>query len=592
MDTPQPAPPDGGAEAALDTLRHSAAHLMAAAVVELHPGTAYAIGPTIADGFYYDFLLPGAARLTPEDLVQVEQRMREIAARRPAFERIECSRQEAVAEFTRLGQPFKVEILEALSPSERISCYRTGGFFDLCRGPHVADAGQIPAFRLLHPAGAYWRGDERRPMLQRIYGTAWLSEADLEAYLERLREAERRDHRRLGRELELFSLNEELGGGLILWHPKGATVRQAIEDHWRRAHRAGGYQLVYSPHIANEQLWTTSHHLEFYAADMYGPLESEGQRFRLKPMNCPFHILIYGTRTRSYRELPLRLAELGTVYRNERSGVLHGLLRVRGFTQDDAHIFCTPDQVEAEVAGVVAFSHAMLATFGFQELAVTLGTRPEKAAGDPVAWERAEGLLVGALEARGLAYSREVGGGAFYGPKIDISVRDALGRAWQCATIQFDFTQPEHFQLEYVGPDGAAHRPVMVHRTLLGSMERFLGVLIEHYAGAFPLWLAPVQIQLVTVGDDQLAFAREVAAELAAQDIRVEVPDRPGERMQAKIRDGERQKVPYLGIIGPREVEAGSVNLRDTRSEQRVLLAVAELRDRLVAEARPPRPVV
>ncbi len=583
------APAGDPAGPALDTLRHSAAHLMAAAVVELFPGTAYAIGPPVADGFYYDFLLPGGRRLTPEDLGPVERRMREIAARRPAFERVECSREEALQTFTRLRQPFKVEIVEGLPAGETISCYRTGDFFDLCRGPHVADAGAIPAFRLLHPAGAYWRGDERNPMLQRIYGTAFFSAAELEAHLERRREAERRDHRRLGRELELYSADEELGGGLILWHPRGAIVREAIEDHWRRAHRADGYDLVFSPHIAHEQLWVTSHHLEFYADDMYGPVEVEGQRYRLRPMNCPFHILIYRSRTRSYRELPLRLAELGTVYRNERSGVLHGLLRVRGFTQDDAHIFCTEAEVEEELARVVAFSHAMLATFGFHDLEVALSTRPARAAGDPARWEWAEAILARALERRGLGHRVDPGGGAFYGPKIDISVRDALGRAWQCATVQFDFIQPENFGLEYVGADGAPHRPLMVHRTLLGSMERFLGVLIEHHAGAFPLWLAPVQLQLVTVGDDQLPYAREVAARLVAAGIRAEVPDRPGERMQAKIRDGERQKVPYLGVIGAREVEAGTVNLRATRSEERTPVTIAQLADRLAAEARPPR---
>ncbi len=573
---------------ALETLRHSAAHLMAAAVVELFPGAEYAIGPAIADGFYYDFLLPDGHRLTPEDLVRVEERMRTIASRRPAFERSELGREEALAEFRRRHQRFKVEIIEQLPATEVISCYRTGDFFDLCRGPHVPDAGGIPAFRLLHPAGAYWRGDERNPMLQRIYGTAWFSEPDLEAYLERLREADRRDHRRLGRELELFSAEEALGGGLILWHPAGSVVREVIEDHWRRAHRAHGYQLVFSPHIAKEELWVESHHLEFYADDMWGPVEVEGTRYRLKPMNCPFHILIYRARTRSYRELPLRLGELGTVYRHERSGVLHGLLRVRGFTQDDAHLFCTPDQVGEEVERAVAFSQAMLRTFGFEDLEVALSTRPAKAAGDLALWEQAEATLAEVLARRKLPHRVDAGGGAFYGPKIDLFVRDALGRTWQCATIQLDYGQPANFRLEYVGPDGATHRPVMIHRTLLGSMERFFGVLLEHYAGAFPLWLAPVQCQVITVTDEQLPFAREVAGRLAAAGLRAAVPDRPGERMPAKIRDGQRAKVPYLGVIGPREVAAGQVHLRDTRSGAQTPVTVDELVARLGSEARPP----
>ncbi|HVA21289.1 MAG TPA: threonine--tRNA ligase [Candidatus Micrarchaeia archaeon] len=582
-----PAESEAGA-AALDTLRHSTAHLMAAAVVELFPGTEYAIGPPIQDGFYYDFLLPAERRLSPDDLPQVEARMRAIAARRPPFERVELSRQEALAEFRRRGQRFKVEILEAIPDGETITCYRTGDFLDLCRGPHLADAGAIPVFRLLHPAGAYWRGDERNPMLQRLYGTAWFSAAAQDEHLRRLAEAERRDHRRLGRELELYSIEEAMGQGLILWHPRGAAIRELIEDHWRRAHRQAGYQLVYSPHVAKEELWETSHHLQFFADDMWGAVEMEGARYRLKPMNCPFHILIYGSRTRSYRELPLRLGELGTVYRNERSGVLHGLLRVRGFTQDDAHIFCTEDQVADEVDKVVGFSRAMLRTFGFEDLAITLGTRPEKAAGAAADWDRAEGILADTLGRHGLRHRVDRGGGAFYGPKIDISVRDALGRAWQCATIQFDFTNPENFGLTYVGADGAGHRPVMVHRTLLGSMERFLGVLIEHYAGAFPVWLAPVQVQLITVSDDQLPFARQAAARLRQAGIRVEVPDRPGERMQAKIRDGERQKVPYLGVIGPREAIADLVHLRDTRSKVQAPTTLEALVDRLRAEGRPP----
>ncbi|HUY61700.1 MAG TPA: threonine--tRNA ligase [Candidatus Dormibacteraeota bacterium] len=569
----------------LETLRHSAAHLMAAAVCDLFPGAEYAIGPAITDGFYYDFLLPDDRRLSADDLPAIEARMREIAAGRPAFERVELGRAQALQEFRRAGQRFKVEIIEGLPEDAVITCYRTGAFFDLCRGPHVPDAGEIRAFRLLHPAGAYWRGDERRPMLQRIYGTAWASAAELEAHLQRLAEAERRDHRRLGRELDLFSTAEELGGGLILWHPNGAVVRSLVEDHWRAAHQAGGYQLVYSPHVAREELWATSTHLQFFADDMYGPLDIDGVPYRLKPMNCPFHILIYRSRMRSYRELPLRLAELGTVYRNERSGVLHGLLRVRGFTQDDAHLFCTPEQMPEEVRRAVTFSREMLAVFGFRDLLVELSTRPEKAAGSAEQWAEAEAVLRQVLESEGLAHRLDPGGGAFYGPKISLYVQDALGRPWQCATIQFDFIQPENFQLEYIGADGAPHRPLMIHRTLLGSLERFLGVLIEHYAGAFPLWLAPVQCRLITVGDEQLPYARTVADRLRAAGLRVDVPDHPGERMQLKIRQGELQKIPYLGIIGQREVAAASVNLRDTRTKAQASVAVDALAARLRSEA-------
>ena len=555
----------------LEVLRHSAAHLMAAAVCELFPGAEYGIGPSIEDGFYYDFLLPGGVRFTDEDLPLVEARMREIQQRHSPYVRSELSRAAALEDFRQRQQRFKVELIERIPEGEVISCYQTGEFFDLCRGPHVPETGAIPAFRLLHPAGAYWHGDETQPMLQRIYGTAWGSKAELDQYLERLEQARLRDHRKLGRELDLFSLNDQLGPGLILWHPHGATVRTVMEDYWRD--------------LAKEQLWETSGHLGFFADDMFGPMEVEGDSYRIKPMSCPFHILIYSSRARSYRELPLRMAELASVYRYQRSGTLHGLLRVRGFTQDDAHIFCRPDQVDEEVAGVLRLVREMYHRFGFEELEVDLSTKPAKAVGSNELWEQAESSLARVIEAEGLSYNLNPGDGAFYGPKVDIHIRDAMGRRWQCATVQFDFNEPERFGLEYVGADGAAHRPVMVHRTVLGAMERFFGVLLEHYAGALPVWLSPVQVQIITVSDDQLDYAHQVASRLDAEGFRVEVPNRPGDRMQAKIRDGELAKVPFLAVVGRREVEAGTVNLRSTRIEEQVVLTIEELIERLGREA-------
>ncbi len=558
---------------------------MAAAVCELWPGAEYGIGPAIEDGFYYDFLLPEGGRFSDEDLPRIEQRMREIADRRPSYERSELSRDQALAEFRRLGQRFKVELVERIPADEVISCYRTGAFFDLCRGPHVADASQIPAYRLLHPAGAYWHGDETQPMLQRLYGTAWNSQGELDQYLERLEQARLRDHRKLGRELDLFSISEELGPGLILWHPKGATVRLVIEDYWRQSHTRAGYQLVFSPHVAREQLWQTSGHLGFFAEEMFGPMEVEGDSYRIKPMSCPFHIMIYAARARSYRELPLRLAELASVYRYQRSGTLHGLLRVRGFTQDDAHIFCTEEQVEREVAGVLGLVRQMYSRFGFLELEVDLSTKPEKSVGTAEQWRGAEAALERVLERERLNFNLNPGEVAFYGPKVDVHIRDALGRRWQCATVQFDFNEPERFHLEYTGADGGAHQPVMVHRTLLGSLERFMGVLVEHHAGAFPLWLAPVQLQVLTVTDEQLDYAQQVAGELEQAGFRVEVPDHPGVRPSAKIRQSQLAKVPYAAVVGAREAAAGNVNLRNNRGGEQLPLTVAQVVERLRAEA-------
>jgi threonyl-tRNA synthetase len=568
----------------LETLRHSTAHLMAAAICELWPGTEYAIGPSIEDGFYYDFLLPDEYRFSDEDLPLIEARMHEIASRRPEYIRQELGREEALAEFRRRHQRFKVELIERIPDGEVISCYRTGDFFDLCRGPHVHDAGEIPAFKLTHPAGAYWHGDETQPMLQRIYGTAWNSKEELEQYLERLEQAALRDHRKLGRELDLFSISEELGPGLILWHPHGATVRTVIEDYWRQAHRQAGYQLVYTPHMAREQLWETSGHLGYFADEMFGPMEVEGDRYRVKPMSCPFHILIYKSRGRSYRELPIRLAEVASVYRYQRSGTLHGLLRVRGITQDDAHIFCAPDQVDDEVVRVLRLVREMYRRFGFEQVEVDLSTKPTKAVGADELWEQAESSLARVLQAEGLEYKLSPGEGAFYGPKVDVHIRDAIGRRWQCATVQFDFNEPARFGLEYIGADGAPHQPVMIHRTLLGSLERFFGVLIEHYAGALPVWLSPVQVQLISVSDDQLDYAHQVASRLEQAGFRTEVPDRPGDRMGAKIRDSQLAKVPYAGIVGRKEVEAGNVNLRNNRTGEEGPISVKELIERLRSE--------
>jgi threonyl-tRNA synthetase len=560
---------------------------MAAAVCELFPGAEYGIGPSIEDGFYYDFLLPGGARFTDEDLPLVEARMHEIQQRHSPYVRSELSRAAALEDFRQRQQRFKVELIERIPEDEVISCYQTGEFFDLCRGPHVPETGAIPAFRLLHPAGAYWHGDETQPMLQRIYGTAWGSEAELDQYLERLEQARLRDHRKLGRELDLFSLSDQLGPGLILWHPHGATVRTVMEDYWREVHRKAGYKLVYTPHLAREQLWETSGHLGFFADEMFGPMEVEGDNYRIKPMSCPFHILIYSSKARSYRELPLRLAELASVYRYQRSGTLHGLLRVRGFTQDDAHIFCRPDQVDAEVASVLRLVREMYHRFGFDELEVDLSTKPPKAVGDNELWEQAESSLARVIEAEGLSYHLSPGEGAFYGPKVDIHIRDAMGRRWQCATVQFDFNEPERFGLEYVGADGGVHRPVMVHRVVLGALERFFGVLLEHYAGALPVWLSPVQVQVITVSDDQLDYAHQVASRLEQAGFRTEVPDRPGDRMGAKIRDSQLAKIPYAAVAGKKEVEANNVHLRNNRTGEESPIAVDELIERLRRETHP-----
>ena len=560
-------------------IRHSAAHVMADVVTRLFPDVKLAIGPPTEDGFYYDFLAPQPFR--DEDLERIESRMRQVIAQDLAFEYAEYPREEALG--LNAEEPLKLEIIREIPADEPISTYKHGEFEDLCAGPHVASTGGIPAFKLLSVAGAYWRGDENRPMLQRIYGTAFESQDALDDHLARLEEAKRRDHRLLGRELDLFSVHDETGPGLIVWHPKGARLRGIVEDFWKQRHYAAGYDLVYTPHIGRSTLWETSGHLDFYKENMYAAMEMDGQDYYLKPMNCPFHILYYRTAMRSYRELPMRVGELGSVYRYERGGALHGLLRVRGMTQDDAHIFCRPDQVVDEVNAVLDLDFGILQAMGFSEFEVMLSTRPEKAVGDAAQWELATDSLRQTLEARGMPFGVDEGGGAFYGPKIDIHIRDAIGRMWQCTTVQFDFNLPQRFGLTYIGDDGKEHQPYMVHRALLGSLERFTGVLIEHYGGAFPVWLAPVQAVVIPIADRHLDYAADVQAQLAAAGARVQT-DARGERMNAKIREAQLQKIPYMLVVGDREAAAGAAAVRLRSGENLGAIPVADIAARIAAE--------
>ena len=560
-------------------IRHSAAHVMADIVTRMYPDTKLGIGPPTEDGFYYDFLTDRT--FTPEDLEEIEGRMVEVIKSDLPFVYREYPREQSLQ--MNVDEPLKLEIVEEIPEDEPISTYTHGNFEDLCAGPHVESTGMIPAYKLLNVAGAYWRGDENRPMLQRIYGTAFESRDALDDYLNRLEEARRRDHRVLGRELDLFSIHDETGPGLIIWHPKGARIRGLIEDFWKREHYRAGYDLAYTPHIGRSTLWETSGHLDFYKENMYAAMEMDGQDYYLKPMNCPFHIMYYGTALRSYRDLPMRIGELGSVYRYERGGVLHGLLRVRGMTQDDAHIFCRPDQVEEEVNGVLDLTFFLLRSFDFSDFEVMLSTRPEKAVGDPERWEVATESLRRTLEAREQEYEVEEGGGAFYGPKIDIHIRDAIGRLWQCTTVQFDFNLPERFGLTYIGEDGQEHQPYMIHRALLGSMERFMGILIEHFGGAFPVWLSPVQAEIIPIADRHHDYARQVAAELDEAGIRVHADTR-NERMNAKIREAQVQKVPYMLIMGDRETEAGTASVRLRSGENLGALPVADVKARILEE--------
>ncbi len=581
----------GSTEEGRAVLRHSAAHVLAQAVLDLFEGASFAIGPPIDDGFYYDFDV--GRPFTPEDLEDIELRMFEIIEQDQDFVRDEVSRDEALELFA--DQPFKVEIIESVDTSEgatgaEVTLYRNDGFVDLCRGPHLPTTGRLSAVRLLRTSGAYWRGDENRPQLQRIYGTAWEDEKALEGYLHRLEEAERRDHRRLGPALELFSFPDQLGSGLAVWHPKGGLVRNEIENYSRRTHLAHDYQIVATPHVARAALWETSGHLDFYADGMYPPMELDGgDTYFVKPMNCPFHILIYSSRGRSYRELPMRLFELGTVYRYERSGVVHGLLRARGFTQDDSHIFCTEDQLGDELQNLLDFTLMMLRDFGFTEFEADLSTRPDDAIGDPELWGRAEEALREALEQAGLSYEVAEGEGAFYGPKIDVHVRDAIGRRWQLSTLQVDFAQPQNFDLEYATSANTRERPVMIHRALLGSLERFFGILLEHYAGAFPGWLAPVQATLVPVADRHGEYAASVAERLSAAGLRVEV-DGSDDTVGEKIRRAITHHHPAVLVVGDDDVEARTVGLR-LRGDDRDTRGVAldDVEAKLIGLCAPPR---
>ena len=561
-------------------IRHSASHVMADVVTQMYPEAKLAIGPPTEDGFYYDFLVDEP--FSDDDLKRIEKRMKKAIQRNLTFEFNEYPRNDALE--MNADEPLKLEIINEIPEDEAITTYKHGEFEDLCAGPHVESTGKIPAFKLLSVAGAYWRGDENRQMLQRIYGTAFESKEALDEHLHRLEEAKKRDHRLLGRELDLFSIHEETGPGLIIWHPKGARVRGLVEDFWRQEHYKWGYELVYSPHIGRSTLWETSGHLEFFKENMFENMDMDGQDYYLKPMNCPFHIMYYKTALHSYRDLPMRIGEIGTVYRYERGGVLHGLTRVRGMTQDDAHIFCRPDQVEDEVDGVLDLTFHLLRSFGLNEYEVMLSTRPEKAVGDEERWDFATESLSKTLENRGIDFGIDEGGGAFYGPKIDINIRDAIGREWQCTTVQFDFNLPERFGLTYIGDDGAEHQPYMVHRALLGSMERFMGVLIEHYGGAFPVWLAPVQAEIIPISDRHNEFATEVESRLASSGLRAHA-DLRNERMNAKIREAQKQKVPYMLVVGDREMEADSVSVRMRSGEDLGALPVDEAAARIVAES-------
>lgn len=557
----------------LTTMRHSVAHIMAEAVLQIFPDAKIAIGPAIENGFYYDFELPRS--LKPEDLADIESRMRKIISVDHDFVRKVVSRQQALDIFK--DQPFKLELIGELAEGEEVSVYTQNNFTDLCRGPHVGSTRELrkAGFKLLSIAGAYWRGDETRTMLQRIYGTAWESVEELKQHLQWLEEVEKRDHRKLGKELDLFSIQEQTGAGLIYWHPKGARLRHIIEQFWREEHFRHDYELLYTPHIGRSWLWETSGHLDFYNENMYAPISIDNQDYYLKPMNCPFHIMIYKSGLRSYRDLPLRWAELGTVYRFERSGVLHGLLRVRGFTQDDAHIICTPEQIEDEIAEVLRFSLYMWKCFGFERISLYVATRPPKSVGNDAQWETAVNSLKNAIQSQNMDYAIDEGGGAFYGPKIDLKINDALGRQWQVSTIQFDFNLPQRFNMAYIDHEGKERQPFMVHRALLGSLERFMGLLIENYAGAFPVWLAPQQVAIISVTSVVNEYAEGVHRRLVALGIRAKI-NLGNERMNAKIRAAQKEKIPYMLIIGKREMETGTVSLRTRTGEQRNAIGLDE----------------
>ena len=554
--------------------RHSSTHIMAQAVKECFPSAQLTIGPAIEEGFFYDFALERP--FTPEDLEKIEARALEIIKRNLSVSRREFSKEEAIEFFKSRGESYKVELIQGFPEGEPVSAYTQGDFVDLCRGPHLPSTGYVKAFKILNSAGAYWRGDERNPMLQRLYGTSFPSKEALQAHLDNLEEIKRRDHRKLGKDLDLFSIQDETGPGLILWHPKGAQIRLLIENFWREQHLANQYELVYSPHVARLDLWKTSGHVDFYKENMFTPMPVESSEYQLKPMNCPFHIMVYKSHLRSYRDLPIRYAELGTVYRYERSGVLHGLMRVRGFTQDDAHLFCSPDQLSEEVQKVLKFITSMLGTFGFTEFKMFLSTRPEKAVGTLDQWDQATLALEGALKDGGYSYQVDPGEGVFYGPKIDVKIQDALGRSWQCSTVQIDFNNPQRFGLTYVGEDGKTHQPIMIHRALLGSIERFFGILLEHYGGAFPAWLAPVQALVLPISEKHQGYARQVEKKLLEKRCRVAL-DLRNEKIGLKIREAEKAKVPFMIVVGDREAEAEMISIRQRNGKNLGTMTIMDL---------------
>jgi threonyl-tRNA synthetase len=571
-------------EEGLYFIRHTAAHIMAEAVQSLFPEAKVTIGPVIENGFYYDFEY--SRGFTPKDLEKIEDKMKEIVNQKKPLTRKMVSRDDAISIFDKDGENYKVEIVNDLPSDEPITIYDQDGWYDLCRGPHAPSTGFVKAFKLLSSAGAYWRGDEKNAMLQRIYGTAFWDRKELKNYLNRLEEAKKRDHRKVGKELDLFSIQEDIGPGLVLWHPKGSRIRRVIEDFWREQHERYGYELLYTPHIANIELWKTSGHLEFYSENMYPRMEVDNTEYQLKPMNCPFHIMIYKTHIRSYRDLPLRWAEIGTVYRYERSGVLHGLLRVRGFSQDDAHIFCRPDQIEEEVRGVLDLTILFLKTFGFDDYEIYLSTRPEKFVGSEDVWDRATDALRNALDSKGLKYEMDEGGGAFYGPKIDLKIKDVLGRAWQCSTVQVDFNLPERFEMSFIGDDNTRHQPIMIHRAIFGSMERFFGVLIEHYGGAFPMWLSPVQMRIATIADEHVEYGERVYKTLKEKGMRVE-KDFRNEKLGFKVREAQLEKIPYLLVIGNNEMESGTVAARKLGGENLPSMTIEDFVNSVESELDP-----
>ena len=569
-------------EEGVDIFRHSSSHVMAQAVKRLYPEAKLAIGPPIEDGFYYDIDLPET--INDEDLKRIEKEMDRIVREKIPFTREVLPKKKAIELFQKLGEEYKVEMINEIE-DETVSVYRQGDFIDMCRGPHVPDTGYVKSYKLLHTAGAYWRGDEHRKMLQRLYGTSWFDKKDLKIYLDRLEEARKRDHRRLGRELDLFSIEDEAGAGLVIYHPKGALIRTLIEDIEKKEHLRRGYHIVIGPQLLKVDLWKKSGHWDNYRENMYFT-EVEGAQYGIKPMNCVAHMLIYKSSIRSYRDLPLRYFELGTVHRHEKSGVLHGLLRVRGFTQDDAHILCTPEQLNSEIRGVIAFVRDMMSVFGF-EYEMEISTRPEKSIGSESDWERATQALMDALEDEKIPYKINEGDGAFYGPKIDVILKDAIGRMWQCATVQCDFTLPERFDLEFVGADGERHRPIMLHRVILGSIDRFLGVLIEHYAGAFPAWLSPVQVKILTITDRSANYARSVAGRLRKEGFRVET-DLRNEKIGYKIREARLEKIPYMLVLGDREADTGTVAVRHREDGDRGSVSLEEFLESVREEMAPP----